>query len=455
MPTTPQNVNLKATGADILNAIRNNASVNYRDYVPTADNSLDSIRTVGNIIMDMPALQNEFITSLVNRIARVMILSKSYDNPWKVLKKGLLEFGETVEEIFINLANPQNFDPNRAESEVFKREIPDVRAAFHVLNYQKFYKTTVSREQLRQAFLSSDGLFNLVEKITEALYTGMNYDEFLVMKYLIARSILNGRMKVVTIPAASAENSNAVVTAVKATSDEMTFMKTDYNPTGVYTYTDKENQYVIVNTAFNAIMDVNTLASAFNMDKAEFAGHRILTDGFGSLDNERLAKLFEGDSNYTAITTAEMNALNQIPAVLIDRDWMMIFDNLLQMEDMRNGQGLYWNYYLHAWKTFSVSPFANSAVFVPGTPTVTSVTVSPTTATVAAGQSVSLTPKVVTTNFAPETVDYTLDNTTKASVSPQGVVTIAADAASGTKYKVTVASTFNTSKTATVNITVA
>lgn len=467
MPTVPTTQTLKATGADILNAIRNNASVDYRNYVPAADDTLDSIRAVGNIIMDMPALRNEFLTALLNRIARVVITSKAYTNKWSMFKKGLIELGETVEEVFVNLANPHEFDPSVAENEVYKREIPDVRAAFHTMNYQKFYKTTVSRDQLRQAFLSWDGINNLVNEITRSLYTGMEYDEFQTMKYLIACAVLDGRMTAVSVPSSvgniQSASSDALRTAVgvmKGVSDDLTFLRNDYNPTGVYTTTDKENQYLIINTAANARIDTEVLAAAFNMTKAEFTGHTVLVDGFGRFDSARLEKLFEGDPNFKNLTSAEMTALNQIPCVLVDKDWFMIFDNLLEMKSKENEEGLYFNYWLHSWKTFSTSPFANAVLFVPGDPAVTSVDVSPSSASLAAGQSLGLTATVATTKFGPQSVDWTItssDDSTveRASVSRQGVVTLATNAVSGNSYTVTATSTFDSTKSASATITVA
>ena len=187
MPTQPKNKKLSANTVDILNVIRNNATHNYKDYVPEATEDIDSIRAIGNIIMSMPNLQNEFISSLVNRIAMVLITSKSYDNPWRFFKKGLLEYGETVEDVFVNLAKVYSFDQETAESEVFKREKPDVRTAFHTMNYQKFYKVTISDRELRQAFLSLDGVTDLIAKIVESVYTSANYDEFLVMKYMLLK----------------------------------------------------------------------------------------------------------------------------------------------------------------------------------------------------------------------------------------------------------------------------
>lgn len=453
MPVKPKIQTLTTSAADILNVIRNNASVDYRNYVPKADaNDVESIRTIGAIIMDYPALQNEFLNALVNRIGRVMLTSKMYSNPIAFFKKGVLEYGESIEEIFVNIAKVQEFNPEIAEQEVFKRVVPDVRAAFHIMNYQKFYKATVTQEQLKQAFLSWDGVTDLIARIVDSMYTGANYDEFLVMKYLLARHILDGRVYPVTVPTVTAENAKAIITTVKGVSNKLTFMNSEYNPAAVRTFTDKTDQYMIVNSVFDATMDVNVLASAFNMDKAEFLGHRVLIDGFGDLDVARLGEIFAGDPTYNEPSKEELAALNAIPAVIVDKDWFMVFDMLTQFTEQYNGQGLYWNYFYHVWKTFSVSPFANSVLFVPGTPSVTSVTVSPTTATVQKGGSVSLSAVVATEYFAPQTVVWT-SSADDVKVSAAGVVTVDADAKS-TSATITATSAFDGTKKATCTVTV-
>lgn len=453
MPVKPKIRTLTTSAADILNVIRNNASVDYRNYVPKADaNDVESIRTIGAIIMDYPALQNEFLNALVNRIGRVMLTSKMYSNPIAFFKKGVLEYGESIEEIFVNIAKVQEFNPEIAEQEVFKRVVPDVRAAFHIMNYQKFYKATVTQEQLKQAFLSWDGVTDLIARIVDSMYTGANYDEFLVMKYLLARHILDGRVYPVTVPTVTAENAKAIITTVKGVSNKLTFMNSEYNPAAVRTFTDKTDQYMIVNSVFDATMDVNVLASAFNMDKAEFLGHRVLIDGFGDLDVARLGEIFAGDPTYNEPSKDELAALNAIPAVIVDKDWFMVFDMLTQFTEQYNGQGLYWNYFYHVWKTFSVSPFANSVLFVPGTPSVTSVTVSPTTASVPKGGSVSLSAVVATEYFAPQTVVWT-SSVADVKVSAAGVVTVDADAKS-TSATITATSAFDGTKKATCTVTV-
>lgn len=451
MPVKPKIKTLTNSSIDVLNVIRENASQNYKEYIPKATKDAESIKQIGAVIMDYPALQNEFINALINRIGRVLITSKMYENPWSMFKKGMLEFGETIEEIFVNMAKPHQFDQEVSESNLFKREIPDVRAAFHIMNYQKYYKSTISNDQLRQAFLSWQGITDLIAKIVDAMYTGANYDEFITMKYMLARHILDGHMYPVQIPTVETANMKQIVSKIKGVSNQYEFQSNKYNLAGIYTHTKKRDQYILINSTFDAEMDVEVLASAFNMSKADFMGQRVLVDSFGSLDTDRLKELFADDTTFKLPSNDELTALDEIPAILVDRDWFMIFDNFYNFTEQYNGEGLYWNYWYHVWKTFSVSPFANNALFVPGVPGVTSVTVSPAAVEASVGQDVQFNAVVVTTNFAPKSVDWTT-NSANAEVDSSGKVTLK-EGATGS-ITVTATSTFDPTKKGTGTITV-
>ena len=449
MPTIPKAQALNASSVDILNAIRNSASTNYREFVPAANNTPESIRRIGEIIMQYTPLQNEFLNALVNRIARVIITSKMYTNPLSMFKKGLIDFGETIEEIFVNIANPHQYDVEESESKVFAREIPDVRAAFHTLNYKKFYKQTIQNKDLNQAFLSWDGITDLISKIVNAMYTAANYDEFVTTKYMLAKAILDGRLSAITV---DANDAKGAVTKIKGVSNALTFMSNNYNAAGVQTFTDKNDQYLLVNSQFDSEIDVEVLASAFNMSKAEFMGHRILIDGFGTLDVARLNALFKDDPNYEELSQDTLTALNAIPAVLVDKNFFMIFDNMYEFTENYNGQGLYWNYFYHTWKTFSMSPFANALVFVPAVPSVTSVTVSPSAVTCKKGQSVQLSVTVETENYAPKTVNWKSD-TEGVTVDINGHVTVASSVTASTA-KITATSTYDGTKSGLCTVTI-
>lgn len=453
MPIRPNNIKLNATTVDILNAIRNNASANYRDYIPTAENNPDSVREIGAILMDYPVLQNEFVSALVNRIGLVLLESKTYQNPWSVFKRGRLEMGESVEVIFTNIAKAHDYTTEEPDASPFERNIPDIRAAFAFLNYQKYYPQTVQEEDLKLAFLSWDGVSSLIADIVNSMYTADQTDEFLVMKYMLAKALLAGRIKAVEI---STNDIKGTIATIKSTSNKFIFQNTKFNPAGVVTNTVKEQQYIIVNSDFDATMDVEVLAAAFNMDKAEFMGHRVLVDGFGEFDDKRLSDLFKDDPNFTPLTAEEKAALNLIPAVLLAEDWFLIFDKVFKFTEQYNSRRLYWNYYLHVWKVLGISPFAQAASFVPGAPTVESVTVSPAAATMYPGMSITLSVEVATDNFASKEVIWK-SNTEGVTVNHLGVVTVAPDferGAEATTVTITATSAFNDAISGSATITI-
>ena len=472
MPTIPAKTKSlnEMNSADILNVTRSEIGGTYADQIPavlkvgdimengraaTQADSLASLRGIGEIMMAYQPLQNAFLTNIVNRIGRVIITSRLYENPWAGFKKGLLEYGETIEEIYVNLAKPYQYDPVKAQDEVFKRRIPDVKAAFHSMNYQKFYPTTVSNDQLRQAFLSWQGITDLIGKIIEQVYTGANYDEFLVMKYLIAQVAFAGQVYPITIPEVTADNARAVTTTMVQTARNLSYMSKDYNAAGVMTYTDPRYLYTILTTNLSSIFDVEVLALSFNMDKAELIGRQIGVDGFGTFDFDRLKEIFADDpyTDYVEFTEQQLNALKSIQGLMVDEQWFMIFDNYYNMTEIYNPEGLYWNYFYHVWKTFSVSPFSNAILFTTTTPAVTGVTVSPSTATVTKGNSTQLTPVVATNGFAPKTVTWSMTGATSSSVNEEGLVTIGADE-TATSITVTATSTFDSTKAGSATITV-
>lgn len=422
--------------------------------VSIPDNT-ESIHNIGAAVMEYQPYQNAFLSALVNRIGRVIITSKLWRNPWAPFKKGYLEFGETVEEIFVNIAKPHSFDPNVAEKEVFKRELPDVRAAFHTMNFQKFYKVTISNDQLRQAFLSWQGITDLIAKIVDSLYTGMEKDEFVTMKYMLCRAILNGMLYVEEQAPVANGNYKPMVAGFREMSTLLTYLTPNYNSAGVENATSRDNQYIIISAALEALIDVEVLAQAFNMGKADFLGHLVVVDSFSNHDLNRLEELFGDDESYTPFTSDELTTLQKVNSTVIDGDFFMVFDNYLQFTENYNGQGLYWQYFYHTWKTFSISPFANAVVFYGAESKITGVTVTPSTAKVSAGSSFKLSATVAGTGLIKKTVTWSIEGETSSGTTidgSSGVLHVASDEPSDTVITVTATAVDNTEGTATITI---
>lgn len=352
---------LNATTLDILNVIRQNASYDYQQNVPVVDKASD-IPKVGEVIYGTPAFSNQFINALVNRIAIVRVQSATFNNPYSILKKGYLEFGETVEDIFVSIAKAVDYTPEKASEREFKRTLPDIRSAFHTMNWRVMYPVTIQDEDLRQAFLSVDGVTDLIAKIVDTVYTAAEYDEFLLFKYLLIKAISHGKMKPAAIDSDTDLTASAV--AFRSASNILPFMSSEYNEANVKTNTPKSRQVIFMDAKFNAQYDVNVLASAFNMDKADFMGRLFLIDNWTDFDNGRFDIIRANSDGIEEITSKELALLNDVKAVLLDENWFQVYDNNNKFTEEYVASGLYWNYFYHVWKTVSSSPFANAIVFV-------------------------------------------------------------------------------------------
>lgn len=352
--------NLNARTIDILNTIRANATAEYQSLVPVVTTTED-IPKVGEVLYGYPALANQFISALVNRIALVKVKSAVFNNAYTDLKKGYLEFGETVEEVFVGIAKAREFSAEKAEARELKRTLPDVKTAFHTMNWRVQYPVTIQNEDLRMAFTSATGVEDLIAKIVNAVYTAAEYDEFLLFKYLIIKAVSHGKMYPVEF--ASAEMKNAAK-EFRGMSNQLTFMSNKYNAAGVTTTTPKADQYIFMDAKFNASYDVDVLASAFNMDKADFMGKLKLIDDFTTFDNERFADIRENSDQIEEVTAAELALMKDVKAVLVDAEWFQIYDNTNMFTEKYVASGMYWNYFYNVWKTVSSSPFSNAIVFV-------------------------------------------------------------------------------------------
>lgn len=355
------NSTLNASTIDILNVIRQNASYDYQQNVPEVA-TVNDIPKVGEIIYGTPAFANQFINALVNRIAIVRVQSATFNNPYSILKKGYIEYGETVEDIFVSIAKAVDFNVEKAAKREFQRTMPDIRSAFHVMNWRVMYPVTIQDEDLRQAFLSIEGVQNLIAKIVDAVYTAAEYDEFLLFKYLLIKAISHGKMYPASIGAGTDLSEAAV--QFRGTSNLLPFMSSEYNEAGVKTNTPKERQVIFMDAMFNAQFDVNVLASAFNMDKADFMGRLFLIDNWTDFDNERFDVIRANSDGIEEVTTDELVLLANVKAVILDDNWFQVYDNNNKFTEKYVASGLYWNYFYHTWKTVSNSPFANAVVFV-------------------------------------------------------------------------------------------
>ncbi|AMR58243.1 major head protein [Bacillus phage vB_BsuP-Goe1] len=401
---------------DIINAIRNSATDNFKTYVPLAN--AENVAEVGAGILVNQTVQNEFLTALVDRIGLVIVKSISLRNPLAKFKKGSLPMGRTIEEIFTDITKEKLYDVEEAEQKVFEREIPNVKTLFHERNRQSFYHQTIQDDSLKTAFISWGNFESFIASIINAIYNSAEVDEYEYMKLIIDNYYSKGLFKVVKVddPMASTGALTNFIKKARATALKMTLPQgtRDYNAMAVRTRSDIRDVHLFIDADLNAELDVDVLAKAFNMDRTTFLGNVTVIDGFASTG---------------------------LKAVMVDKDWFMVYDTLQKMETIRNPRGLYWNYYYHVWQVLSASRFANAVAFVSGddVPAVTQVIVSPAIASVKQGKSQAFTAYVRATDDKEHKVVWSVDGgSTGTSISSDGVLTVAVNETNQLTVKATV-----------------
>ncbi len=315
--------------------------------------------------MSSKRYKNAFINT-INVIGLTVIDRNYWENPWEVFaNRGQLPMGQTVRELIVDIANVYDYNAYANDADHFlENVVPNVYQYLHELNYQKFYKTTTSDEQMAMAFTTEDGLFDLIEKIIGSLYEGYKYDKYIVDKYMLCRRIIDGTITSVKIDDYASLTPRQRVAKLKSISNLMTFRSPNYNPAGVRISTPFDKQIAIINTDFEADMSTDVLATSFFRNEAEMKSRSALIDGFGNHDGSRLTELL-GDG-YTPFTDAEITALAKIPAVIIDDEFFQDYSYAMdrssdtKMTDWYNPESLKHNFWLHTWKVLSTSPFKRS-----------------------------------------------------------------------------------------------
>src|SRR5699024_11911445 len=114
-----------------------------------------------------------------------------------------------------------------------------------------------------------------------------------------------------------------------------------YNAAGMEVAAKRDDLVIFTTPQFNATMDVDALAGAFNMEKSTLAGRQITIP-------------------------AEQFGLDGAQAILTTKDFFVVQDTLLENRSAPNPVGLYDNYFLHHHSIISHSPFAPAILFHTG-----------------------------------------------------------------------------------------
>lgn len=426
----------------------------------------ESIAPIGQIIVENQRYKNAFINAL-NLIAVTLVKKNDWENPWEdFTEQGKINFGQSVREMIVDLVEAYDYNEHMTSATHFlEQEVPEVYNYVHNINFQKFYKISVNDTEIAMAFTNETGMYDLISDIYSRLYESYKYDKYQVDKYQLCRRIIDGTVPAVQIANFDTNTVRQNVSAMKGYSNKMTFRSPKYNPAGLRLATKFADQRLIINTEFEAQVSTEVLATSYFLNEAEFKTKSALIDGFDDFDTTRLANLL-GDQ-YVAFTEDELSRLANVVGMIISDDFFMDYYYSLDSQaestgatkntEFYNPETLTNTLWLHTWRIFSTSPFANAIVFTKEASGVDSVTVDPATATVTAGQALQFKAIVATDGITNKSVQWTVDSNSVAdgvTINANGLLTVPADV-SVEEITVTATSIYDGTKTGTATVTVA
>lgn len=340
LPVTPWDPN--KSNEDILNYVRHHASSEYQKRIPDAVKSKTDL-AVRNLTNYRPNW-NEFVDVLLNKVALQVIRSNSWQNPWGMYKKGLVQNGDTVEEIQTGLIKGYLFDPRReyGEKVLFGKHLPEVQTSYHTINREQIYPITVQRPTLQRAFMTDGGLADFVSNIIDSLGTSDNHDEFLQMTQLLKMyADMDGFYKVhiadVADPSSTSDDARAVLRILREYADTIPFISRQWNAARMPVHADPEDLILITTPQFKSSLDVNGLAQLFNVSY--------------------------GDVVYKTHTIPRQYMPDGIEAVLTTKDFFQVYDTYFDTASQPNVAGRYENYFLQHDQIISASRFVPAIAF--------------------------------------------------------------------------------------------
>lgn len=323
----------------ILNKIHSVGTNAYQQRIPlaTKNNIAEVYETLTS--PENAIYWNEFAHNLINVIGTFAIRDYDWQNPLKELKNADLSRGLTIEEIAVGLVKASGYNPE--DNNIFKRSKAEVHAVFHTLNDKRRYDITINRFELQRAFNSENGLSELVVRLLSVPVKSSEYDEFQIMKEVIAVSndafpIYNIQSVIDDITNPTADELKTLSYNLRVAAKRLALAPTGlYNAKGVPTVSRTQDLVIFTTPEIVSALDVNVLADAFNVSRTDFVN-----------------KIIE---------------LDELPvtghALLVDKNWFVSGDYVNEITSFFNPKSLEENYYLHQWSLYSTSPFANAVVF--------------------------------------------------------------------------------------------
>ena len=338
-----------------VKALTTATSQEFKDRIGATTQA--NIKKIGETITTYPTLKNEFVNVLTNQVSKQLFFNKVWENPYKMFNRGQLPYGKSIESIFIDIVKGKDrtrqTNATNLASDLLSRQTPNVKVEYYTENFQHQYPTTLSDEELKGAFRNQNGLSEMTARILQAPLTGAEFDQFLMIKHALA-NLKTAQVKIGKTAyngLTAKEKANLITTTVKAYVKKLKFLSNNYNAQGVMTFSRPTDLYLFVPADISAFLDVEQLATAFNISKVELPTRVLDIDNF--------QKVNTGNDASTNPYVEDTDAL----FYLIDKDAIQLYETLNESESFRNPQAKYTNIWFDRWGIIASCHFANAIKF--------------------------------------------------------------------------------------------
>ena len=378
----------KAQGTDIstlLDAIHATASNAYQDTVPLTTAS--EIQDVGKAIMNAPqAIRNEFMENLINKIGLTLVDYPVVNNKLEFLKKGKLEYGQVIEDLYVGLAQAEPYITGMSNGEYADpfsiRKLPHYSAFYHVI-LSRQYHVTRHLTDLKKAFHGSSSMESFISGMMNAITSKQNYDDYRMTVALLARQIEEaskgdsehqGRVKLLTLYNATLEEGETPLTAenafqskgflqfyanqLKKWASRLTYLRTDLNIAGVEQLTDKSQQRLMMPADILADFDTQLLAWAHTAGKLDIGGVDEI-DAWYTIGAQSGETVTPDDITAKAKIADTINCVG----LIYDPGMAKIYNKESISGSQANNKSNYWNMFQTEEDIFGASPFKNFVYF--------------------------------------------------------------------------------------------
>lgn len=342
------------------------------------------------------ALTNEYFNALVNTIVSQRIRANDFVNPLAQYKSGDMPLGFGSTEIYFNpqkgryfAINPEetksdgvyypgkNYDENvihngsganasglnttvkdgvgEVNASVNRNEhllmdkLPDVRQIFFRVNYGRQYQRTYSPVDLQKAATTWDSYAKFLDGIPRDINNSVEIDDYEAMRGLFTTAVDRGLIPIYPISGLATEaDAKTLLQLTRQFHTDFQFPSEQYsgwnvaNPGNpIKTWSKPDTISILLTSQATSVVDVQALASAFNLEYANFVGKRQLVD--------------------------YVDADRKVKAIIFD-------DFMIHVEDIMDQTGNFYNpstskdnIFRNKQSIMSLNPFANAVAFTTAT----------------------------------------------------------------------------------------